>query len=684
MGVKNYYFHLALFDPTLQGVDPFSPDLTAEQIFRIQREIKTNPWYYFREIARIPDGNNPVQFRLTRPILALFWCIFVGITFFLIMPRQIGKTAAMTHMHNYLRDFYYRNRSTFLFTKSSKLLKETIGDMKAYQDLYPPLITPVIKHGKNKDADNYEIVTCNMWNNTTATDIGHEPVVAAENVARGGKYPFIHADEPCWTVNAHLSIPQMQFATGAYREQAEANGEINCDVYTSTPGYLDTPHGAYAYSMLMAGMYWNDRLYDCNDKCEARAMVISNSPSGKCIINGTFNHRQSGKDDAWLRNRISKTTADIENIENNLLNKWSKGSLAMLLTKKQVDIVSRSEMDILYTDVSSDKFLFDWFIEESEIASFMANGQFGIGLDTSQIVGQDANGLVLLDFKDLAVVARCRVTVGNIFTYVEWLVAVLIAYPTITLIIENKQSAQSMLDITVLRLIEAGIDPFKRIYNRVVSEHESMPDDYEFIKLNWRNPATYTTYKHLFGFCTNKGNRQFLYDTVIQNALDSAGHVVRDPQLSEELRGLIVKNRRVDHAKGGHDDLVFGWMLAHWFIKHSKNLQYYGITSSYALSMVSDNGAVLTTHELANRCTANILKLEINKLKEGLKQSTSVIENLRDEKILAIKLNELKLTGDTSLSLDSIMTEITENKAGRNNLRNSMVKLQQQRMYHRR
>ena len=35
MGVKNYYFHLALHDPDLEFVDPFDPNLTPHMISKI-------------------------------------------------------------------------------------------------------------------------------------------------------------------------------------------------------------------------------------------------------------------------------------------------------------------------------------------------------------------------------------------------------------------------------------------------------------------------------------------------------------------------------------------------------------------------------------------------------------------------------------------------------------------------
>ena len=54
MGIKNNSFFLALHNQELQGIDPFSPNLSIEQMAAIGLEIKNNAWYFFREIARAP------------------------------------------------------------------------------------------------------------------------------------------------------------------------------------------------------------------------------------------------------------------------------------------------------------------------------------------------------------------------------------------------------------------------------------------------------------------------------------------------------------------------------------------------------------------------------------------------------------------------------------------------------
>jgi hypothetical protein len=46
MEIKNHSFFLVLFDSTLSGIDPFSPDLTLDHKIRIGIETRKNPFFF--------------------------------------------------------------------------------------------------------------------------------------------------------------------------------------------------------------------------------------------------------------------------------------------------------------------------------------------------------------------------------------------------------------------------------------------------------------------------------------------------------------------------------------------------------------------------------------------------------------------------------------------------------------
>ena len=74
MGIKNHAFILQLHNPDLQGIDPFSEDLTTAQMAAIALECKENFFYFIREIAMAPpiSGNIPVRFKANRGNIATY------------------------------------------------------------------------------------------------------------------------------------------------------------------------------------------------------------------------------------------------------------------------------------------------------------------------------------------------------------------------------------------------------------------------------------------------------------------------------------------------------------------------------------------------------------------------------------------------------------------------------------
>lgn len=670
MGVKNYYFHLILNQPILQGVDPHDPNLSIELKTAIALECEHNIWYYFREVARVDNGNTPLKFALNRGTLSVLWAFCCGIDYALIMPRQIGKSVVCEILDGWLMYFYYRNTKLFLFTKDDGLRKVSLDRTKAALKLLPSYLNRVTKN----DADNSEVLTCVLRGNKMMTGVGQAVHFNALNMGRGHTYPYVRMDEGPFIHNVHVSLPVLSGATATARENYEQTNTLYGSIYTTTAGKLDSKEGAYMHSFIYSGMFWNESLYDCKDKFEAREMVKMNSPEGRCLIHGTFSHRQCGKTDDWLRRVIALAKRTVDEISRDYLNKWTSGTEYSALSTQLLEIISASERDPLYMDISTDKYMMRWYVEKNEIDERMANSHFILSLDSSNAVGRDANGLSLSDVKDMSIVATSNVSEANLYKYAVWIANFLIKYPNVTFIIEHKSSATSIIDTISVILVANKIDPFKRIYNSVVDNYKTKEEAYKEIcqPLSYRPEKVYLQYKSSFGFLTTGNSRQFLYDIVLQDAAKSTGHKVFDSVLASELKGLIVKNGRVDHLPGGHDDIVISWLLAHWFVKHSKNLTHYGINPTMCLSLTSADGAMLSTEELEQRKQLGKVTQLIDELKAKMLTNYSIIDNLRSERLLAHYIREANTLGDSTLSMDAILREVNEkrstNKATRNTL----------------
>ena len=94
LGVKNNKFFLRLYDTDLQGVDPYSPVLPKETQIKIFIECLINPWYWLREVLRIPVDGLPievgggVQYAIDRNNAACWYLFLNVIDHYQSKPRQ--------------------------------------------------------------------------------------------------------------------------------------------------------------------------------------------------------------------------------------------------------------------------------------------------------------------------------------------------------------------------------------------------------------------------------------------------------------------------------------------------------------------------------------------------------------------------------------------------------------------
>lgn len=90
LGIKHWYFMLEVKYPytNVQEIDPYNPNISAEDIARVLAECKANPWYYFREVIRIPiRGAGTVPLYLHRAGCAAIWSFMHSFDFELVQPR---------------------------------------------------------------------------------------------------------------------------------------------------------------------------------------------------------------------------------------------------------------------------------------------------------------------------------------------------------------------------------------------------------------------------------------------------------------------------------------------------------------------------------------------------------------------------------------------------------------------
>lgn len=190
LGIKNNVFFLQLFDPSLQGIDPHSPKLPEEIMLRIINECIRNPWYFLREICRIPEqGGAGIPYQLNRANLALTWCFLNGIDNYLVIPRQIGKTQSSVAI--LLWSFLFGTTSSeFMFiNKTQEDANNNLQRLKDQRDLLPAFLQ--FKFTFNEDgrkeegSDNVKSLGNASNGNKIVTKPMARGVDAAEKIGRG-------------------------------------------------------------------------------------------------------------------------------------------------------------------------------------------------------------------------------------------------------------------------------------------------------------------------------------------------------------------------------------------------------------------------------------------------------------------------------------------------------------------
>ncbi len=623
MGIKNHAFPLALIDRDLQGIDPHDPDLSTEIKSRIWAECQHNIWYFLREVVRIPPqaGTVPVPYQANRGNIALTWLYLSNIDAALIQPRQTGKSVSTDCLMEWLIDIGARNSRLCLLTKDDGLRKANVGRLKKIRDLLPPWLTIRLPN----DADNQTEITCHTWNNHYTTAVAQNSEISANNLGRGLTSPTFHMDEAPFINFISVALPAALAAGTAAREEAMNAGAPYGNIFTTTAGKKDDRDGRYIYDMIHGGAVWSEMFFDCANKKHLREMVEKNGSGRKVLVNITMNHRQLGKTDEWLYRAITDANASGEAADRDFMNIWTSGTQSSPLSPQLNDRIRNSQIERQHSEIHRDNYVLRWYLPEEEIAEHMANGHFAIGMDTSEAVGRDAIALVMTDLSDLSTVAVGTFNETNLIKFSYYVADLLIKYPTTTLVIERKSTGQTIIDGIVIRLVAAGIDPFTRIYNKVVDESEENRNAYAEIMrpMQSRHEQFYDERKNRFGFVTTNETRMLLYTTVLQEAAKKAGHVVRDETLISEVTGLVVKNGRIDHKSSGNDDHVIAWLLCHWFATHGRNLQHYGIDSSRILRHVSSLGRALSEEELAEKTRQEETLVRIEELVGELREATN-------------------------------------------------------------
>lgn len=560
MGINNYKWPLALINPDLLNVDPFDPNITRDQAMAVIEECRLNPWYYFRECIVLDVIAGEKQYYIaSRGNMALYWLFFCHIDIILVQIRQTGKTFGCSWLARYLMNVACTDTKINLLTKDDKLRSKTLEEIISTENQTPFYL----RLRKKDDLANPEEFTIKSLGNKYVGHLPSQSEKGALNVGRGLTSPIFFIDELAYLYNNRIMLAAALPATTAARAKQIAKGEPYGVVMTTTAGKLDDRDGEFAYELIDSSAQWNEKLMDATGYTNLEDLVRKASPGRVATVHCMFNHRQLGYSDTWLASTIERARSTGEDMLRDFYNKWTSGTQSHPLDTNILEVIRKSE--VLHPPYSqifkSRAYIVAWNQTEAETVKYFSEDVV-LGLDPSQASGGDDMGMVFMHVKTGRVLATVRVNEDNVIMFCQWLVELLEVFNKLKLIPENRSTGSAIIDYLLMVLPTKGIDPFRVIYNRIMSEPDEFPDKFKEAtrSLRHRDPEIYIKCKKYFGFVTSASgiySRSELYGTVLQSAAKNVGHLVCSQDLIKQISTLTSKNNRVNHSSGGHDDLCF-------------------------------------------------------------------------------------------------------------------------------
>lgn len=674
LGIKNHAFMLALMDPTLEDVDPLDEEnLTENQKDRIVLEIMTNPWYFFREILRLPASGGATTYmdanRANIPLIYFFLChIFI----ILIQIRQTGKSATTDAIKAYALYFgTLRTCITFL-TNSNRNRLESVERIRTYESLFPSYLRMI----SSDDINNQErIFLKSSTLNRYETAVAQQVEEAAKMVHRGNTSPIQHLDEFAYIVNLKHSLSSMLSAGNTARDQAAAAGSLYGTILSTTAGYKDTPHGKYAYKVYNSGAIFTEKLFDCKNQEELEKLIRRLSPEKKLRILIEMNHRQLGKSDKWLISKIEESNSEGNQILTDYFNIWVTDKGKELISADDLKKISESKLENYNPDISDiEGYMVRWYISDEERERLKNGSEYlTIGMDTSEALGNDDISLVIRRVTTGETIAAADFNETNTTIFGKYVAQILLDFPTSLLVIERRSTGTSIIDTIIPILLQNDINPLTRLFNWAVNDMHKSERHREVYKelenaFHRRDRTVFDRYKKLFGFSTSGGGRTSrtkLYSDTFNAAIKYTGSTVRDPKIIKQITGLKEINGRVDHDADDHDDMVIAWLLSFWVLKAGSNLRMYGIDVNSVLVNIKE-----TIYTNGEKDIEKMKKLKlhndamsaIKKLTDVLKESKNPIE-IRETKMLMKRIaKHIDYSAIPSFNIDVYITRLEEEK----------------------
>ena len=604
-GISNNRFMLVLLDPDLARIDPHDPNLSTMMKTKVFKEILYNPWYYFREVVRIPDSGQAtgVKFQLNRGNLALIFCLMLNLNTFLEEPRQTGKTISSLCWYLYLFNFGTANAEMSFLNKKlddSKLNLQRIREIRELLPSYLKMDQAFAPDGSRiKGKNNVETLQHPVNNNRIRTVASARNKVAAASLMRGRTTPIIYIDEYGFIQYNSIIYTNMVPAFNTASKNAARNGTPYGMLVTTTPGLLTTDEGVEAFTMKETATPFSERWYDLT-KEQIYDIIGSNTNSNFVYIKYTY--QQLGKSEQWFKDLCITMRKDWDAIRREVLLEWSNSTENSPFRSEDLDTIKGLLRQPINTYLLLNKY--ELRIYEKLNLKYPAL----IGVDVSGGYQRDSSAITVVD----SFTTRVTAELNSNFISTPELAAIIYEIvskwlPNAVVNIERNGGFGSSV---IARLLQTSIrkNLFYTIKDKVVEERVLGS------AIHKRTQKT-----KVYGSDSTKSERENLME-ILRDRVEYHKDKIISPIIYEELCGLEVKKSgKIEHSSNTHDDQVFSWLWALYIYYYGGDLmQNWGITKRVLRTDADLEEAVVDIHEDSKSVIEELDLLENGQINEQL------------------------------------------------------------------
>ena len=602
LGIKNYYFMLEVKFPQLgvQDIDPYKPDITAEEIGAIITECKKNPWFFFREVSHVvARGLGELPLYLHRAGCAAIWCFMNSIDFHLVQPRQTYKTTVITAIMSYMMLFEYRDCDIPYMHKTEKRCSDNVGLLRDYICALPKYMNPwaKMKHPPGLQSLKYEAHGVSI-----ATESAPKSESVAADKMRG--YSLF-----TWFIDEAEFIPLMkQVIDGSNptivqaRIAAKAAGIRYCMIYASTPGDLETQAGKDFQHIIDNTPRFNESMYDLTDD-ELQAMfepdlsgttaVVEFDEKGQekkqeeapepvkplTMVYIEFDYKQLRKDENYLRAQyleaVSKNT--IGEYRRGVLLQRFRGADGALFNQEDIEYIQQHTRRPDHTVFIMKKytlFIYNHEIKHRDLTSstpyFDTEIPYLIGIDIAGARGPgDNTAIVITNPYTLEVCGELKSPYIGLLDLMKIIIALAEMIPKGIFCPETNNNGTSLIDLVQETPLAARFykDPRKNLQDNVLIQ-----DTKEQIEIKHK-----ANEKRQIGTFVTQKVREAMFD-LLKRYIHDYRELFYTEFLVQDICNLVRdKNGKILAAAGEHDDVVMAYNHTIYVLNYGYDLTRYGI-----------------------------------------------------------------------------------------------------------